>query len=75
MLLKYLPHEEAQSVLTGIRAGKDLKTIASRVRAGDLLLPMAVDTEAPAEIESLRYTIGRNEKLLEEIAATTRSDV
>ncbi|RFU81944.1 c6 transcription factor [Trichoderma arundinaceum] len=44
-LLKNLPEQEAQHVFQRIRAGADVTTILNHVRAGNLLLQMAVQPE------------------------------
>lgn len=44
-LLKSLPEREAQDVLRRIRSGADITTVLSHVRAGNLLLQLAVTPE------------------------------
>ncbi|KAL8822314.1 MAG: hypothetical protein Q9191_006949 [Dirinaria sp. TL-2023a] len=44
-LLKTLPNEEAQAVLQRIKSNGDISTILSHIKAGDLLLQMAVVPE------------------------------
>lgn len=44
-LLRHLPDTEAQAVLTKIRDGTDVATILNHVKAGDVLLQMAVSPE------------------------------
>ncbi|KAF5000287.1 hypothetical protein FGRMN_1919 [Fusarium graminum] len=50
-LLKSLPDRDAQSVLQRIRAGFDLRLVLSQVKAGDILLQMAVVPETRLRYE------------------------